>query len=525
MSFQLPETLTNLSGVIYGVVGFVAAATLMVKLSQGPNLDAIPAIGSNTWLGSWWAGFRYLTNAQDIIQEGYEKFNSTPFRVAEPHRWTVLVSSRAQVEELAKAPENELSALEAINNGIQLEHTLGPEIHHNPYHVEVLRSHLTRNLEVLYPEIRDEIVSSFADVLDLRGNGEKSDFTNVCYLVLIREPSEWKCVPAISIIEKVICRTNNRIFVGYPLCRNPDWIDLNIRCTFDVFKSGLLIARLPRFMRQLAARFTNFPQWIKRGAKLLGPVIEERQKHLSEYGTEWDDKPNDLLSWLMEDAEGLESTPKCLTTRILVVNTAANMTTSHAFTHGLFYLAANPQYIQPLREEVEGVIEKYGWSKATMSRMRKVDSFLKECQRVEGMAMVTLSRIALKEFTFSDGTVIPKGAQIGAATRSLHHDKRFYENPEVFDPFRFAQMCDEDGSGSRYQLASTTPESLFFGFGKQACPGRFLVANELKTMLAHVVMTYDVKLEDNAKRPPSWHFGSMIAANPRAKVMFRNRVD
>ncbi|KAF8433914.1 hypothetical protein L210DRAFT_2683312 [Boletus edulis BED1] len=28
-------------------------------------------------------------------------------------------------------------------------------------------------------------------------------------------------------------------------CRNPDWTDLNIWCTFDVFKSGLLIARLP----------------------------------------------------------------------------------------------------------------------------------------------------------------------------------------------------------------------------------------------------------------------------------------
>ena len=51
----------------------------------------------------------------------------------------------------------------------------------------------------------------------------------------------------------------------------------------------------------------------------------------------------------------------------------------------LFYLAANPQYIQPLREEVEAVVEKEGWSKAALAKMRKVDSFIKECQRLEGI--------------------------------------------------------------------------------------------------------------------------------------------
>jgi len=43
-------------------------------------------------------------------------------------------------------------------------------------------------------------------------------------------------------------------------------------------------------------------------------------------------------------------------------------------------------------------------------------------------------------------------------------------------------------------------------------------------MLAHVVVTYDVKLEDNATLPPNWRIGTFIKANSRAKVMFRNRV-
>ena len=54
-------------------------------------------------------------------------------------------------------------------------------------------------------------------------------------------------------------------------------------------------------------------------------------------------------------------------------------------------------------------------------------------------------------------------------------------------------------------------------------PGRFFAANELKSMLAHIVVSYDVKLEDNKTRPGIGH-GIAIFADPVAKVMFRRRV-
>ncbi|KAF8549790.1 cytochrome P450 [Imleria badia] len=506
MSFHLPELPANIT---YGVVGIVAAITVIAKVSQGPNLDAIPAVGSSNWLGSWWAVLKYLKNAQNVIQEGYDKNKPAPFKVAEPNRWTVILSDRGHLEEVAKASNSELSFLAAINDQIQIEHTLGPEIHYNPYHVAVVRNHLTRNLEVLFPVIRDEIVTSFTEVLDLKEN-------------------EWKSVTTLSVIEKIVCRTSNRAFVGLPLCRNPDWIDLNIQCTVDVMQGGTIIRLFPKFMRSLCTRlFTKVPQVITRGMKLLGPIIEERQKYLNEYKTAWDDKPNDLLSWLMdsEEAEGPELTAERLTSRVLMVNFAAIHTTSNSFAQALFYLAANPQYIQPLREEVEDIVEKDGWSKGALGKMRKIDSFLRECQRIEGISCISLARKALKDFTFSDGTFIPKGTSIAAATLPLHHDKTVYENPDVFEPFRFAHMCEEDGKGPKQQFASTSIEYLPFGHGRYACPGRFFAASELKLMLAHVVVTYDVKLEDNATYPPSWYIGTFITVDPHAKVVLRNRVE
>ena len=62
------------------------------------------------------------------------------------------------------------------------------------------------------------------------------------------------------------------------------------------------------------------------------------------------------------------------------------------FTHALFYLAAHPQCIQPLREEVEGIVEKDGWTKTALGKMHKVDSFVKECLRMQGIKLSTHAR-------------------------------------------------------------------------------------------------------------------------------------
>ena len=56
-------------------------------------------------------------------------------------------------------------------------------------------------------------------------------------------------------------------------------------------------------------------------------------------------------------------------------------------THAIFDLAARPEYIQPLREEVEQVVTADGWTKTAMGKMWKLDSFLKESMRHNGISM------------------------------------------------------------------------------------------------------------------------------------------
>ena len=94
---------------------------------------------------------------------------------------------------------------------------MGPELLHNTYHVEVVRSQLTQNLGRLYPEIRDEVIIAFDEVLDLEDRGGRYISFGVRFYAEIVNP-EWKNVYALRVIQNVVCRTSNRLFVGLPLC-------------------------------------------------------------------------------------------------------------------------------------------------------------------------------------------------------------------------------------------------------------------------------------------------------------------
>ena len=82
--------------------------------------------------------------------------------------------------------------------------------------------------------------------------------------------------------------------------------------------------------------------------------------------------------------------------------------------------------------------------------------------------IVTLSRMALKDLTLSDGTFIPSGTVIAAASFATHTDAEYYAEPEVFNPWRFSDKREEDGESARHQFVATSTEFIPFGHGKHA---------------------------------------------------------
>ena len=83
---------------------------------------------------------------------------------------------------------------------------------------------------------------------------------------------------------------------------------------------------------------------------------------------------------------------------------------------------------------------------------------------------VSMFRVAMKDFTFSDGLFVPKGAFISATASAIHKDPEYYgEDADVFNPWRFADIRDVDGAESvKHQLVATGAEYIPFGHGRHA---------------------------------------------------------
>jgi len=82
-----------------------------------------------------------------------------------------------------------------------------------------------------------------------------------------------------------------------------------------------------------------------------------------------------------------------------------------------------------------------------------------------------MTRKAMQDFTFSDGTFIPKGTHVAGAAGPIHMDEKFYEDPLTFKPFRFAE-AREGAADARVAvknlMATTSLQHLIFGHGKHA---------------------------------------------------------
>jgi Cytochrome P450 len=123
------------------------------------------------------------------------------------------------------------------------------------------------------------------------------------------------------------------------------------------------------------------------------------------------DLQNDLLMWHMTRARGVEKCIEGFARRMLMMNLAAIHTTStvsvdisiyytfliiarqQTVTQVLYRLLANPEYLEPLREEVDAAIREEGWTKAGIDKMYKLDSFLRETQRLDGFAVRPLDSL------------------------------------------------------------------------------------------------------------------------------------
>jgi cytochrome P450 len=87
-----------------------------------------------------------------------------------------------------------------------------------------------------------------------------------------------------------------------------------------------------------------------------------------------------------------------------------------------------------------------------------------------------------------------------------------------------------EGKENRHQFVTTSSDSLVFGHGNHACPGRFFASNEIKVVMIELLRSWDFRLKSDMemkggedKRPKSYTRELGIMPNMAAEIEFKRR--
>ncbi|KAF1951236.1 cytochrome P450 [Byssothecium circinans] len=379
--------------------------------------------------------------------------------------------------------------------------------------IHAAKHHLTRNkdLEKLLDGLQIELDFAFEEELP------------AC--------EDWKDTKIYPLVIRIVARLIVRVMVGPELCRNEEYLRMSIDFTVNCLLVSRFLAWCPIPLRPIVKYFTPGYQALRRqerlAERLLGPILHQRLQCQHNSTAE---KPCDMLQWLIDARpEGSVCDARYLAIAQLNASLAAIHSTAIVVTNAIFDLASRPAYFEPLRTELQSLMQ--GTSNAKMNNinileLKKLDSFLKESQRLNPLGLIGLMRSAVSDIHLSDGSMLPKGTQFAFAMRNMSYDDTVFEKASTFDGFRFESMHErsQDKSTQRWQFVATNNSSYSFGHGRHACPGRFFAALEMKLILANLIQRYDFKTVGEKIEYRTGVRGFMLVPDPEQVISIKKRL-
>ncbi|KAI0407187.1 cytochrome P450 [Xylaria palmicola] len=461
---------------------------------------------------------RFKGDAVTMLQEGYRQYKGRPWYVPSPLGERLMIPSK-YVEELKTAPVDEVDFVATFFEMFEGKYTtMGSRSTLHPRTAKHdLNQHMARILEPVTQEIKDAFDAH------------------------LPATDDWQPIKVHDAIVEIVARVSSRMFGGTDLSRDKEWVDATINFALDGFIGAQAIKQYPMLTRPFMAKFIPTLQKIKQhhatAQRVIVPVLRSRRTAAKAGWPETNgEAPADFLQWMVDNAVGEETEESYIAQIQLKLSFAAIHTSAAAPTQLLYDLCALPEYIQPLREEIASVRSSHGngeLDKLALGKLDKLDSLMKESQRFNPLLLITFERIMQRSWTLSDGFRIPANTQIGVPTQAISMDPELYPDPEKFDPFRFSKLKHElqgtknTAAVGKLAYASSNHESMAFGYGRHACPGRWFASNEIKMIMVYLLENYDFRLpggktgEEN--RPPSLNFETQYLPNPEAVVEFRRR--
>jgi len=207
-------------------------------------------------------------------------------------------------------------------------------------------------------------------------------------------------------------------------------------------------------------------------------IIHRRQKS--------SEQPDDLLQMLLDaryEDTGEGMTDRQLISESAVLFTAGHETSANALTWTSYLLAQHPKAMEQLRLEVSEVCGDAPVTFADLPQLQYCRQVIEESMRLYPPAWIT-DRTAIADDEYQ-GISIPAGTMIVPYIYGAHHDPGYWEDPEVFQPKRFASEKRKQQVPFSY---------LPFGGGPRLCIGNNFAMMEMQLILASMVRRYTFEL-------------------------------
>ncbi|KAL5051310.1 hypothetical protein BDW71DRAFT_193723 [Aspergillus fruticulosus] len=154
---------------------------------------------------------------------------------------------------------------------------------------------------------------------------------------------------------------------------------------------------------------------------------------------------------------------------------AGSDTTAVTLTYLVWAVLSRPQLQRDIEGEVLGLEEEY--DDATLETLPVLNAVIKETLRLYGAAPGSLPRTVPQGGATLGGYFIPESMTVSTQSWTIHRDKSFFPDPDVFDASRW--LKGNEAGNPAAQLAFSP-----FGAGARICLGVHLAYMELRLAAA-----------------------------------------
>ena len=153
-------------------------------------------------------------------------------------------------------------------------------------------------------------------------------------------------------------------------------------------------------------------------------------------------------------------------------------TTASLITMTTYLLTCNQDAQSRLYDELREAYDGKGFDYETITELKYLDAVISETLRLFPSAPA-IDRRSIQDYTFKNGIFVPKGSSIFLPVWNLHHDPKYWEDSEKFDPERFFP-------GNRQKIIPYT--YIPFGSGPRNCIGMRFALLEAKLAIANLIL-------------------------------------